>query len=315
MKGIPTKMGRAMCALVSSFAIMAGSAYAHSPVSSEEAGELRQLVNKASLVFQGTVAKVEYRNSEATDNEPGLPHAFVTYRMSKVYRGEQTEEMLTIRFLGGPDGSGDFFEISGVPMFQKGEENILFVKGNGSAGCPLVYCEYGRFRVHQGGVYNTHGSPVRAIIEENAIARGKPLDLFRTLSFPAPTFDGLMKNPEAQAAIKEMGLSMAEARRKYEAEAPKMLQLTKELPPVSSAQERDKAANQPTPVQPEQLKLKERPAIRSLSTTPVQPQFEGAVSRQIAAAANRRGRQGCANSNRKSGAPTPQGADCGGAVC
>ena len=264
MKKTPTLVGRAFCALISTLALTATSAYAHSPVSSEEAGELHQLVNRANLVFRGRVAKVEYRNSEATEDEPGLPHAFVTYRMSNVLRGEKTEDLFTIRFLGGPDGRGDFFEISGVPMFQEGEENILFVKGNGEEGCPLVYCEWGRFRVHQGGVFNTHGSPIRAVIKDNAIARGQPQAIFRTLSFPAPTFDGLMENPEARDQLKEMGISMDEARRRYNEEAPKTMQLVKELPPRDTSQAPDQAGEETTPptikvpgrLQPRQGELK-----------------------------------------------------------
>ena len=259
MKGMPTIVGRAIYALSSTVALSATSTYAHSPVSREEASELRQLVKRSNLIFQGRVVKVEYRNSEATDDEPELPHAFVTYRMSNVLHGEKAEDVLTIRFLGGPDGRGDFLEVSGIPMFQVGEENILFLKTNGEDGCPLVYCEWGRFRVHKGGVYNTHGSPVRAIIEDNAIARGEPLEIFRTLNFPAPTFDGLMENPEVQQMFKEMEISKDEARRQYEAEAPKTLQLVKELPPRDPSQKPDlteKNTERPTIKRPNRLQQK-----------------------------------------------------------
>ncbi|MBB5519873.1 hypothetical protein [Amphiplicatus metriothermophilus] len=264
----PRLAGAAACAL----ACAGASAYAHSPVGGAESGALAHLAEEANLVFRGRVAKVEYRLSEPTDEEPGLPHAIVTYRVSKTYRGKTEADTFSMRFIGGPDGMGGFLDLSGVPFFEEGEEDILFVRHAGQEGCPLVLCEYGRFRVYQGGVYNTHGSPVRAIIDDNAIARGRPLEEFLRVSFPAPTFDGLMRNPEARDLLKQMDLTEEEARRRYEQEAPKTIQLIAAFPEPSAESGAD--AETEAPDRP----IIRDPRLRRLDD--VKPQREGALRRQ-----------------------------------
>lgn len=264
----PRFAGAAACAL----ACVSAPAFAHSPVGGSESGALAHLAEEANLVFRGRVAKVEYKLSEPTEEEPGLPHAIVTYSISKTYRGKTEDNTFSMRFIGGPDGMGGFLDLSGVPFFEEGEEDILFVRHAGQEGCPLVLCEYGRFRVYQGGVYNTHGSPVRAIIDDNAIARGRPLEEFLRVRFPAPTFDGLMRNPEARALLKQMDLSEEEARRRYEQEAPKTIELVAAFPEPLAESGADAETETPVrPIIPDQR-------LRRLDD--IKPQREGALQQQ-----------------------------------
>ena len=70
-----------------------------------------------------------------------MPYTFVTYKVTKVMQGSAGRS-LTLRFAGGADGRGGFVDVTGVPTFEVGDDDILFVKGNGSDGCPA-----GRMRV------------------------------------------------------------------------------------------------------------------------------------------------------------------------
>ena len=118
-------------------------------------------------------------------------------------------------------------EVAGVPQFQPGDEDLLFVSSNGESDCPLVMCEWGRYRVLRGGVYNNHGFPVRAIRQTHAIARGAPPKELLTLRYPAPRFDDLIKNAEVRAIMKRRNMSVADMRKQYDTEAPKQIELTR----------------------------------------------------------------------------------------
>ncbi len=228
-------------------ALSGSIAWAHSPLGASLSGELTGLVQAANLVAVGIVDKVRYVN--AVDPESGalVPHAFVTVRLEKVLRGKPEGSMLTLRFIGGPDGQGRFLSVNGVPMFEEGERDVLFVAGNGEKGCPLVRCEYGRFRLLDDRVYDTHGSPVRAILKNNTVARGLPPAPFRRFSFPAPTFDDLMKNPEARRLLEKEQLDYSRAKSRYEAEAPKRVVLGVSFSDEANVKDRDGGVGAPIP--------------------------------------------------------------------
>ena len=220
----------------------ASRALAHGDIGSEKGGDLARLAEYSNLVFIGRVVKVDYRLSNPRAGEGvGLPHALVIYEVDSVLRGQAPGKTLTMRFIGGPDGRGRFVGVSGVPQFQPGEQDLLFVSSNGERDCPLVMCEWGRFRVLRAGVYNNHGFPVRAVDKTNAIARGLPPKEFLTFRYPAPKFDELIKNPEVQALMKRQKMSLEEMRRRYEAEAPKQIELSRGIP-AASDKEKDSSA-------------------------------------------------------------------------
>lgn len=201
--------------------------YAHEPSNPAAVGDVRLLVKGSGLILHGKVAKVVYVNGSQEVGRP-VPHAFVTYDISEVLfpKTDVERQSITLRFVGGPDGQGRFLDVVGVPKFMEGDEDILFVAGNGENGCPIVMCEFGRYRVLDGLVYEAHGSPVAKISTRRIVTNGIGPPQLEKFEFPAPTFDELMKNPSAQRALKKMGLSMDEARKKFEAEAPKVIKLT-----------------------------------------------------------------------------------------
>lgn len=201
--------------------------YAHEPSNPAAIGDIRLLVKASGLILHGKVSKVVYVNGSQELGRP-MPHAFVTYDIAEVLfpKVEQRRRAITVRFVGGPDGQGRFLDVVGVPKFMEGDEDILFLAGNGEDGCPIVMCEFGRYRVLDDSVYEAHGSPVSKISTRRIATIGIGPPQLQDFQFPAPNFDDLMKNPSAQRALKRMGLSLDEARKKYEAEAPRIIKLT-----------------------------------------------------------------------------------------
>lgn len=181
-----------------------------------EHSTIAELVAASNLVIQSRVAKIEYR----TDARENLPYTIVTYNVLKVVRGNPSSKSITLRFVGGPDGKGHFVSASHVPTFQTGDEDILFIQSNGETSCPLVNCISGRFRVLNGALYDGNGSPVRSIGGDRIVSGGEVPAAFRSVKFPAPNFDELIKNPEVQAALRQQGLSIAAARARYNAQSP-----------------------------------------------------------------------------------------------
>lgn len=161
----------------STFAVL--NAQAYQPVSQPDLGDMAA---SADLVFRGTVVEVDYRDSEATGNQPSLPHTFVTFSVQEVLAGQADGEMLTLRFLGGVNQNGQVMYVDGVPTFDLGDEDVVFVSGNGEAECPLVECSGGRFRLVEGRVYNEFGQTVLED-ERGALTFGKAAELAAARTF------------------------------------------------------------------------------------------------------------------------------------
>jgi hypothetical protein len=203
---------------------MSLDAFAHSPMDKAKGGDLTQLVEQSNLVFSGRAAKVAYRNARGGEGEGEIPYTIVTYRIEKVLRGKSTGDTITLRFVGGPDGRGRFLTVTGVPVVQEGDRDVLFVGNPDDPSCPLVFCEHGRYRVLNEQVYDTYGSPVRDVAKNKVLSRGHAPRELLTVRYPAPKFDDLMKNPEVQEMLKKENISIDEARSRYEREAPKVIE-------------------------------------------------------------------------------------------
>lgn len=190
------------------------------------AADLNELAAASRFVVHSRVSKVEYTMSEAAKGQPAVPHTVVTFDVVKPLLGSAGAASFTLRFIGGPDGRGRFMQASNVPVFQLGNEDILFVRGNGSQGCALAGCIDGRFRVLNGLMYDGTGAPVQRIDGNNVVAGGQMPDELATIRYPRPAFDDLMKNAEARQMIARQGLTMADARQRYNAQAPAMIEMT-----------------------------------------------------------------------------------------
>jgi len=84
---------------------------------------------------------------QVSEEEPPIPHTFVTYKVREVLKGEGRERPITLRFMGGPDAAGGYLAVQDVPRFEEGDEEALLLKGNGEVLCPLVRRGGGRYRI------------------------------------------------------------------------------------------------------------------------------------------------------------------------
>src|SRR5215212_11980088 len=88
----------------------------------ERGNDLTVLSSTSNLVFVGRVIRVDYRLARRTGGGSPMPHAIVTYQISRVLRGTPPGRTISLRFMGGSDNKGHFLSITGVPAFQTGDE-------------------------------------------------------------------------------------------------------------------------------------------------------------------------------------------------
>ena len=176
MSVLPTLSRRAIaaCAILTAIA-------APSPASTVEPKSLPELASAAELVFEGEVVRVAHRVSTVIDEaDAKLPHTFVTFSIKRVLKGHtQDPTSITLRFMGGSNGEGKTLIVSGVPEFQVGDRDILFVKGNGKSLCPLVGSDQGRLRVVRGQVYNDRGAAVWIAADGRLASGDESIDITR----------------------------------------------------------------------------------------------------------------------------------------
>jgi hypothetical protein len=101
------------------------------------------LVDRAGLVFRGEVV-----GREAALVTRGSDRAIftrVTFRVLEAIKGTPPP-LLTLEFLGGAVGELSL-EVSGMPRFEAGAQDIVFVTAGATAICPLVAMGHGRYRI------------------------------------------------------------------------------------------------------------------------------------------------------------------------
>ncbi|WP_237154244.1 hypothetical protein [Oryzibacter oryziterrae] len=196
-------------------------ATAHTTIPELNSGNTLSLIEQSNLIFVGTVLSVQYTKSVASKTSVAVPFTLVTYQISKVLRGKSPGKTITLRFIGGSDGQGRFMQAEGVPNFEAGHKDIMFLAGNGGDNsCPLVFCEAGRYRIFENAVYDYNGTPVFQADKRRINASGQIPDAFRKFSFPRPDFDELIKNPDVQVQIEKLGRPIEDLRADYEKFAP-----------------------------------------------------------------------------------------------
>jgi hypothetical protein len=103
-----------------------------------------QLVAEADSIYRGHVTAVEARRVEGSSGAAVIK-TFVTFAIDKAIKGTEQPEVV-LQFLGGTVGE-DTLEVSGMPHFNVGDREILFVQKNGTQFCPLVRIMHGRYRL------------------------------------------------------------------------------------------------------------------------------------------------------------------------
>ena len=128
---------------------------------------LAELAAASDLVFRGTVESLETVMSEPTGaSGTRLPYTLVRYRVQDVLHGMADGSSITLRCLGGIDPrSGLLLLTSVTPEFVEGDEDILFVHGNGTRITPLVGDLDGRVRVIDGRAMSETGRPIIGFLD------------------------------------------------------------------------------------------------------------------------------------------------------
>lgn len=154
----------------------------------------------AQGAFVGTVVSIEYRESDPATHGETYPHTYVTWRVEHAFKGVDAGRTLTARFIGGPTADGRrTLVVSGLPQFDLGDRDVVFVSDNGASGCPLDRCAAGRLRIVDDLVYTDDGRGI-ALVDGRPVF-GDPTDLpevrettiggqtFRTSGDPAPRIE------------------------------------------------------------------------------------------------------------------------------
>ncbi len=124
---------------------------------------LKKLASNAELVFRGVVEQIDYATSEPRfPGDLGVPHTFVTFDVDEVLKGRVEGAAITLRLEGGVrEADGIILSHSEAPRFDLGDEDILFVHGNGESVTPLVGSSRGRIRVIDGRAYTEEGREIQ----------------------------------------------------------------------------------------------------------------------------------------------------------
>lgn len=105
-----------------------------------------ELVAEADAIHRGEVTAVEARKVPAPDGREVIK-TFVTFAVTETLKGP-ARDTVTLEFLGGTVGR-QRLTVSGMPRFNVGDRDFVFVQGNGAQFCPLVAVMHGRYRVQR----------------------------------------------------------------------------------------------------------------------------------------------------------------------
>lgn len=154
-----------------------------------------ELVGRAEFVAETTVKSLRsefvYRGADRAIS------TFVTFTTREAIKGAVPAEF-TLEFMGGSVGE-EAMEVEGMPRFEPGQHDVVFVEKRSGQLCPLVTLGYGRYRV-----YTDASSSTPLIARDN----GVPLEDVSEVNLPMPTntalvsaLSGLKRGPLTLAAF------------------------------------------------------------------------------------------------------------------
>lgn len=108
-----------------------------------------ELAEQADAVFVGEVVELSHQLSQPDADGQRLPFTVVTWQVEDGIKGVRSASRYSARFLGGPLGDKELW-VSEIPSFEVGDRDLVFVAGNGEAGCPLVGGAEGRVQLEPG---------------------------------------------------------------------------------------------------------------------------------------------------------------------
>ena len=107
------------------------------------AKNFEDLTREADLIFAGTVTDI---HSDWANDEESDIYTYVTFADLEIISGEHTESFIIIRLSGGThDGRTVIF--LGMPEFELGDRDLIFLSGNFVEMCPIVGWGQGYFQV------------------------------------------------------------------------------------------------------------------------------------------------------------------------
>lgn len=102
-----------------------------------------ELVSESETVVRGTVTAVR---AEEFDSPQGRGvRTLVTLRVERTLKGAPADT-ITLTLLGGQVGQHSL-RIAGMPTFDIGRRQLVFVARNGQVMCPLIGAGHGRYHV------------------------------------------------------------------------------------------------------------------------------------------------------------------------
>ncbi len=102
-----------------------------------------ELVAEAETIVRARVLSV--RAAWVDSPQGRVIKTYVTFATQRQLKGRSTPQFTLELFGGELDGQG--MRIAGLPQFEAGQSEMLFVSGNGVQFCPLVGLMHGRYRI------------------------------------------------------------------------------------------------------------------------------------------------------------------------
>lgn len=101
-----------------------------------------ELVAKAELIARTEVIGVRSQRQPSPTGQPIIV-TIVTFKVEERLKGSSPEQFEFTQLGGQVADEG--LQIAGLPTWQMGDRDIVFVAGNGKVVCPLVGIPHGRF--------------------------------------------------------------------------------------------------------------------------------------------------------------------------
>ncbi len=127
------------------FAILMALAVVSSSATTVIPPTFNELVDEADLIFQGSVTGV--KSEWVGEGAQRQIMTYVTLKVEQALKGAPGQSY-SIRMLGGTV-DGETMAVADAPKFEVGDEDILFVRNNGTQFIPLVGIMHGRFHVRK----------------------------------------------------------------------------------------------------------------------------------------------------------------------
>lgn len=127
-----------------------------------------ELVQEADSIHRGRVVDIQAVRATAPDGTP-IIKTHVTLALERTLKGAE-RTTITLEFLGGTIGD-ESLVVTGMPKFNLGAVEYVFVQRNGVQFCPLVAMGHGRYRVARDAASNRdylardNGTPLTDLAE------------------------------------------------------------------------------------------------------------------------------------------------------